>query len=168
MLSIEISFVSKARFAKLIRLKKSYILNEPILISVKLKNLSNRPFPGGRMNLRIKWPPCFKYSEVLYYKIPPLQPMEQKLIDSEPYEVIAAGEGYALIFCEDLKANDGQPIIPCDENGKQVDLESAIYGIPVNTWEEKYSLWGLIVAAISLLIIAIEKMGVILGSIINC
>jgi len=170
MLSIEISTVSKARFLKLKKMK-SFILNEPFLINVKLKNLSDNPFPGGQMKLAIKWPLAISYSVVLNYEIPPLKPNE-KVSPLEPYEEIAAAEGIALIFCEDLKANDGQPIILCNKKGEKIDLNGAIHGFPVNTWEEKYTFFGLIVAlitsAISLLINAFEKMGVILGSIINC
>ena len=68
----------------------------------------------------------------------------------------ALARGYGLFFCKKWEANDGKSIRLFDAQGRLIDSKAAIYSIPVKTWEEIYSFWALVVAVLSLAIVAIE------------
>jgi len=149
-LSLNIITTSQAR--KLWKRLKSYVEREPYSVNVKFTNLANMPFPGGNLTLLVAWPNG--QAVTIDCSIPPLKPNESRIVKLGKTEALA--RGYGLFFCKKWEANDGKSIRLFDAQGRLIDSKAAIYSIPVKTWEEIYSFWALVVAVLSLAIVAIE------------
>ena len=158
---------SKARYLKFIP-TKSFVEGEKYEISFKLENIGKEVFPGTELYFRITWP---SQQEVRHhFPIPPMK--RNETYDTPKFLTDALSEGYGLIFISMHGIHDEQGKIRQVEfySAKRVenymDVRASISSIKSKTWEEIYEFGALIVATISLAIIALEKLWIFLSSII--
>ena len=75
-------------------------------------------------------------------------------------------DGYGLVYVNMLNVKDeqGKPRFVEFYSGKRVengiDIRTSISPIKSKTWEEIYEFWALIVASVSLAVIALEKISI--------
>jgi len=167
---------SKAKFLKVIPIK-SFVEREKYAISFTLKNLSEEDFPKGKLRIRIEWPS----QQNVKLGIPILHSIKNnELYQTNVVLSDVMSEGYALIYV------DGYLITPAEANAIKIEsaklpdvefysdeeaksrihLESSFFSIKCKTPEEIYEFWALIIATISLVIIALEKFFVFLANIL--
>jgi len=151
---------SKAKFLRIIPMrKKSFVEGEKLEISFELENLSNEIFPGGMLYFYINWTSGQQVRHS--FPIPPLKP--NQIWVTSKFETDALSHGFALIYIRmpDIHDEQGKPHDVEFYSGRRVenyiDIRASVAAIKVKTWEEIYEFWALIVAALSLLIIALDK-----------
>lgn len=176
-LMIEALTESKAKFLKVIP-TNSFVEREKYEISFKLKNLGEDDFPKGKLRIRIEWPSQQNVKLGI--------PVDHWLKKNELYQTKVVltdvmSEGYALIYVDGYDAhvspaeaharNIQQDKLPniefySDEEAKSRILESSFSSIKCKTPEKIYEFWALIIATISLAIIALEKFFAFLANIL--
>lgn len=150
---------SKAKFLKVIPMK-SFVEGEKYEIYFRLENIGEEVFPGGDLHFRIAWP-----SQQFDEKIFPIPPLKVKeTYDTPKFLGDALSDGYALVHIfKMLNVKDKQSRSHLVEfySGKRIEdrilLKESISSLKAKTWEESYEFWALIVATLSLGIIALEK-----------
>jgi len=149
---------SKAKFFRVITLK-SFIAGEPYEISFKFENIGGKYIPSSSFSFSIRFNQQIVWQTLV---IPTLK--KNEVYVSEPFNTDALSEGYDFVNIEiigfiDYVPVDGMPInIYTEKNQiKPYTLPASIYPIKVKSWEEIYEFWAMIISAISLFIIAIEK-----------
>lgn len=160
-LTIKAIVKSKAKLFKFIPLK-SIVAGEIFKISFQFQNISDETFPGVSFNYQIFWPSeQFTTDD---FEIPALKKNES--YNSPTIETEAFCEGFALIF-----ANKKHELMVKDEQGRMrlVKLykgkheddylrpQYSIASAKAKRSEEIYEFWAMIISAIGLLIIALEK-----------
>ena len=150
---------SKSRFLKFIPMK-SFVEGEPYEISFNLENIGEEVFPGGVLDFKITSPS--KQEVRHHFPIPPLSRNES--YPTSKYLTDALSDGYGLVYIsmEDVHREQGKVRQVEFYSGKRVEdriyIQASISTIKSRSWEEIYEFWALIVATISLAIIALDKM----------
>ncbi len=152
---------SKAKFLRAFPMKKkSFVEGEKLDIFFELENMSEENFPGGMLYFYINWT---SQQQVRHsFPILPLKPNQTWV--TEKFETAALSQGFALIYISMPSIHDehGQPHDVEFYSGRRlenyIDIRASIASIKVKTWEEIYEFWALIISALSLLIIALDKL----------
>jgi hypothetical protein len=138
---------------------KSFIEGEEYEISFRLENIGEIDFPGGMLRFSTRWPSLQEVRQST-----PIKPLKKgEYTETRPFGSDVLCRGYGLIFIEtpDIRDDQGRPLEVEFYSGKRVedfiDTRAAVSSIKARTWEEIYEFWALIIAAISLLIIASDK-----------
>ena len=138
---------------------KSFVEGEKYEISFRLENIGNEFFPGGDLPFQISWP-SEQYTKG-EFPIPPLKRNERYETPEASPNALSSGFGLVYIKLRQVKNEEGEDHKVEFYSGKRVedyiDISESISKIKVKTWEEIYEFWALIVASISLAIIALEK-----------
>lgn len=154
---------SKARFLKFIPIE-SFVEGEKFEVVFRVKNIGEEDFPKGVLRARIEWPSqqrtAFHGSIGPLKRNGPPQMVAKVLVD-------ALSNGYGLIFIDKYEDLQGKSHVVEYYDENRVKYQHAISYIKFKTWEEIYGFQALIIAAISLAIIAIEKISTWLTSLIN-
>jgi len=148
---------SKAKFLKLFPLK-SFIEGEEYEVSLQVANIGQVDFPGGSLRVKASWPSL----QTASFSLPviPLRKGEYTITSKFTSDVLC--DGYCLLFVDrpDIRDTQGKPLELEFYSGRSVedrlDTNFSISAIKAKTWEEIYEFWALIIAAISLLVIAID------------
>jgi hypothetical protein len=160
-IQVEVSSEAMLRFWKCVLRAKSLIEGEPYKLTLKFANLTKGDFPGGRISIMVVWASRQKsYWENI--QIPPLRQEETKetmLVRRD--RIVSAGFG--LIFCYSLVSDDGSPASLWSIEGSEIygigkEAEHPIRGLRCNTWVDLYTKYGLLVSAVGLLIVALERL----------
>lgn len=155
---------SKAKLLKLFP-TDSFIYHQPFEISFHFQNIGNETFPGAEFYYEIHWPSGQVVSE--RFPLPPLKKNES--FDSSIFKTDALAEGYGLIF---ISRRSSTLIIKDEKNfwprevefykGERVedyiDIRASIASVNAIRSEQIYVVWGLVISAIGLLIVALEKL----------
>jgi len=162
MYEIALKAASKSR-AKILGLPvKSYIEGKNYVVSFQLTNIGNNIFPGGRLSVSITWPNG--QFVVQNYLIPPLDP--NSMHTTSDIETGAMSRGYAL-FIGQIIANDQKPVTVHSPPGRPIKPPMSFYSIIAKSPEEIYEFWGMMIAAISLISLALEKVIFLINWLIN-
>ena len=150
---------SKARFLKFFPMK-SFVEGEEYEISFELENIGGEVFPGGEIYFEITWPSLQSVKH--HFPILPLKRNEK--CNTPKFLTEALCDGYGLVrISRPCNVMDEQDKIRNVEfySGKRVEdhmpTPGSIASIKSKSWEEIYEFSALIVATISLAIIALEK-----------
>jgi hypothetical protein len=154
---------SKAKLLKLFP-TDSFIYHQPFEIAFHFQNISDETFPGAEFYYEVHWPS----GQVVWKKfsIPPLKKNEP--FNSPIFKTAALCEGYGLIL---ILRGAAQWIIKDEKSfwprevecyrgemaEDRMDISTNIASVNSIRSEEIYTMWGLVVSAIGLLIIALEK-----------
>lgn len=155
---------SKAKFLKFIPMK-SFVEGEKYEISFELENIGEEVFPGGILYFKIGWPS----QQVVrgHFMIPRLR--RNKNYGTPKFLTDVLSDGYGLVSIKMYNVEDEQGkswqvelyrkrIKPYGERVQdRIDTSASVHSIRGKSWEEIYEFWALIAAAISLAIIALEK-----------
>ena len=134
---------------------KSFLEGERYSVSFAVANLGLEPFPGGELFARIEWPT--RQIVLFPHTLPKIMPSHSVLTKEEESDVLS--KGYGLFFCE-IASSDGEHVrlLKFGKNPIPITSKNESFGsVHGKTSEELYEFWGMLVAAISLLIIAAEK-----------
>jgi hypothetical protein len=152
---LQLDAESKSK-AKIIGLPISSFLEGKIFKSkIFVKNLSTIKFPGGKMKVKIHWATDqFTFNE---FEIPSILP-NQTITKEIQGNVLSQGYG---LFYHFIRSSDGKTVNVYDAKGGDLSpsgqFTPSFHSISGTTSEELYEFWGMIIAAISLAIIAAEK-----------
>jgi hypothetical protein len=137
-------------------------------IRFKFKNLGKRRFPGGTACMTISW--RYNQAVVWHLKIPALDPEKDEYAEfpngsiTAPSEVLSSGFG--LISCLEIKDQHKQDVELKDYEGKILfgvgRYATSIKSIKATTWASSYGWYPAIAAVGSLLILAADKLILIL------
>ena len=147
---------SKAKALKVFHLDSIYY-QDKFLISFKFRNISNSTSPQGHFYWLIHWASGQAVSND--FDIPSLRSGENWV--STQYETDALAEGYGLIYVAYSSPRGtvfqfyfGNKIVsPIYPKYSGISIAS----IKAKKKEELYEFWGMMIAAIGLLIVALEK-----------
>lgn len=132
---------------------KSFIVGERFDAVYILTNDDKKAFPGGHLSALIRWP--VGESRSLKMDIPRLEPGETcKLKDSG---IPVLSQGYTTFKFSASSIEDGAIVITSKDSGVGLFPYPVWHFIVGRTREEIYQYWALLVSAIGLSIIAIEK-----------
>ena len=165
-LGIQVEKRSRAvwRFWRIKVPAKSFIEQERFEIQFRFKNLGPERFPGGNALMYISWPVGTRVRWAL--RIPELEVNQSDYASFLPEATTTASSeaicsGYGLIFCDRIESQDKRRICLTDFEGTfqfQVGLEpTSVDSVSATTWESLYTRSGLIISAIGLSIVALEK-----------
>ena len=137
---------------------KSFVQGEKYEISFKLENIGKEVFPGGELYFKITWP---SQQEVRHH-FPIASLRRNETHDTPKFLTDVLSDGYGLIYVSMPYVKDEQGNF-CQidfYSGKRVEdrfgIGRSISSVKSRTWEEIYEFWALIVAVISLAVIAID------------
>jgi len=152
-LLIEAKTKSKAKILGLPT--KSFLEGGEYGVSFIITNLGSKPFPGGQMILKVEWPT--NQAVTFGFSIPQILPGESFVEDEIGTNVLS--KGYGLFFWKSASSSDGKPVrlFRNRQSPIPVDKRSSFHAIFGKGPEEIYELWGMLIAAFSLFIIALEK-----------
>jgi hypothetical protein len=163
-LGVEIEKKSLAvwKWWKLKRTVKSFIEGEPYTVQFRFKNLGSQKFPGGHASMYVSWPTGTRVEWPL--KIPPLEPNETRYatcrgLPAASSEAICSGFG--LVLCSSITSDDKQGVDLMNLEGTyQVHVgydPRSVDDIQATTWSEFSTRYALVISAVGLLIVALEK-----------
>jgi hypothetical protein len=150
---------SKAKLFKFLP-TKSFVLGGSFQISFRFENMSQETFPGADCSYKIEWPS----RQIVEHRFP-ISPLKKNEVYNSPtLTTEALCDGFGLIYITGLstvKDEQGRTRQVKFYSGKRVedyiDIEYSVSSVNAKSWEEIYEFWALIIATISLLIIALEK-----------
>lgn len=160
-LTINVSLKSKAKLFKFFPMK-SIISGQYFDIAVRLQNIGNETFPGADFHFEIVWPS----QQMVKHRFPIPKLEVNEIYDSPKFKTEALCDGFGLIFLRGRRSpivKDGQGNlreIQFYEGKRTEDLMNirvSVASINSKRSEEIYEFWAMTISAISLLIIAIEK-----------
>lgn len=134
---------------------KSFVEAQKFTQSFILTNLGKEPYLGGKLFIRIDWASQQRVDSE--YEIPEILPKESYSTLERVEGVLS--RGYGLISVRSLSCEDGGPVKLFRNPEKPFPLDSgvAFHLVFGKAHEEIYEFWGMLIAAFSLLIIALEK-----------
>ena len=143
---------------------KSLIENEPYKLRIRFKNLSNRRFSGGRIQIVIVWSSQCKFHWFL--EIPELngnEELESRITRSDE----VGSRGLALVYCYSVTSKDRKNIMLWNFDGSEkysvgAKLGYAIHGVYCMSWRDLHTRYGFLVSAIGLGIVAFERIVLLL------
>ena len=147
LLNPEVSVESKAKLFKIIPIPQ-FVVNRPFIIRYRFQNASKIRFPGGPIQLRIKW--YGGAEEYVCATLPVLTPRQWSQQSEKELNAHAVGMG--IVYYYSSPSANGRAVkllVNGIEKGVQ-DEDRTIYGIPTTTMEEIYAMVGLWVVAIGL------------------
>lgn len=167
-LGIEINIQSEAVWKWWILKKpaKSLIESEPYRLNLQFKNLGDREFPGGEIQIVISW--ATRYKSYWTLKIQKMEPNDEKRAIAMRSDEIGS-QGLALIYCYYVNSNDKAQVKlssfdQSDEYEVGKSAEHAIGGMFCTTWSDIYTKYSMLTSAIGLALLALEKVAQFLKS----
>lgn len=122
-----------------------FIVNQPFVIRYRFQNISKNKFPGGPIELRIKWYGAAE--EYVRTNLDELEPGNWSKSSEEKLNVHARGMGIVYYYSSPPA---GGKDVKLYFNGREIDVrgeDRTIYGMPTTTIEEVYTLVALWIAA---------------------
>lgn len=167
-LGVEVETESLAvwKWWRFTRKVKSFVEGEKYSIRFKFRNLGTRDFLGGNALMHVVWPVG---TDVRWFMgIPPLEPSKSGYADIHWFArraTVAVSEaicsGFGLILCHEINSDDKRQVDLADFDGAaQFNVgqgAESIDSIRVTTWNEFTTRYGLVISAVGLLILALEK-----------
>jgi len=134
---------------------KSFVEGQEYTQSFLLTNLGKEPYPGGKLFIKTGW--ASQQNVDSEYEIPEILPKESYRTLERVARVLSSG--YGLIAVVDIGPEDAESVELFKNAEKPIFLEfnEAFHLVPGKAHEEIYEFWAMIIAAFSLLIIALEK-----------
>lgn len=132
---------------------KSYVLGQPFEIGVGIKNIGKNVVKDLKFSFSIIWS---NQQRVTFESEEPIELLPNKGTIGQ-FESNAMAHGYGLFMMGKVKDNTSNVNL-FDINSKPLKRMGAIHTIYAKTGEEVFSYYALIVASISLVIIALEKL----------
>jgi len=150
-INLEVDVKSSARILGLP--VRSFVVGERLDAVYILTNEDEKAFPGGHLSALIRWP--VGESRSLKIDIPRLEPGETcKLKDCR---IPVLSQGYTTFQFSASSIEDEEIVITSKYSGVGLFPHPAWHFIVGKTREEIYQYWALLVSAIGLSIIALEK-----------
>lgn len=138
-----------------IPLKHTFVTGEKYTLSAKIKNMGTSKFPGGSIDMKIIWPNRLVVSWKIYVKA--LAPNEMIKEKYGVTDVLDDGPALLLVRGHDTK---GKKISFCNFSGKRLIPQpndfTHVHTIIPKSAERLYTLWALIIAAASLLLLLVK------------
>jgi len=153
---LEVKPIIKSK-AKLLRFfkTKEFFAGRKFDVSFQFENTGSETIPASTFKSRIDWP------SGQHVTIPvPLSTLEgKKKWTSEPKETDALCEGFGLLYVHSSHKVSGTSL-PVSVNGERLDSklgEVCVATINARRAQEVYALWGLVVSAFGLFVVALDK-----------
>jgi hypothetical protein len=146
---------SRAKLLKLIP-TKTVISGQQFDISFSFKNVGESAFPGCIFRWKIIWPSS--QEDRGSFNVPALNKKESWI--STPHRTDALCDGYGLIFIGEIPRLENalvQLVIEGKEFRGIQELGDSIRSVNTRSSQEIYAVWGLLISAFGLGIIALEK-----------
>lgn len=132
---------------------KALLEGETYRVAFLIVNLGKDSFPGGNLTVIVEWPTT--QVERFATDIPEIPPNKSR--QTEEMRGIVMSRGFGL-FSAYVSSSDSKPVRIFKNPKKPVGVEGESFQqVKGKTHEEIYEFWGMMVAAISLFIIALEK-----------
>lgn len=134
---------------------KSFVEGQKYTQTFLLTNLGKEPYPGGKLFIRTGWPSQQNVDSE--YEIPEILPKESYRTLERVARVLSGG--YGLIAVSDIGPEDAESVELFRNAEKPIflDFDEAFHLVSGKAHEEIYEFWAMLIAASSLLIIALEK-----------
>jgi hypothetical protein len=145
---------SKARLLRFFK-TKDFFAGRKFEVSFQFENTGSETIPALIFASRIEWPSGQHVTTGV--EVPALE--SKKKWTSKPEETDALCEGFGLLYMRPLLIV-GSAFIPVSVNGERLDSkvgEVCVATINARRAQEVYALWGLVVSAFGLLVVALDK-----------
>ena len=145
-ISIETTCKSKARLFWGKKRTKKFLLGEHYETTLKMRNVGEKDFPGGRALIRIIYAAPQSHSENI--------PLPEIKIDQEAppmkFSKAALGKGYASFFCDIIAIDNEQ--VKIIRNEQELPRGASFYDIFIETRAEIYTYFILFIAFLSFIL----------------
>lgn len=145
---------SKARLLRFFKTKE-FFAGRKFEVSFQLENTGSETIPASTLKIRIDWPSGQHVK--IAVPVPTLE--GKKKWTSEPQETDALCEGFGLLYMHPSHIVGGT-FVSVSVNGERLDSqmpEVCVATINARRAQEVYALWGLVVSAFGLFVVALDK-----------
>ena len=140
---------------------KAFIEGQEYEIHFEVTNIGKTLFPGGSLTVIADWPTPRPNPVVFHVPIPSLNSGKTHKTDVKTSGCLSKGFClFTIVFplYGPILANDGKPVDLYDLVRKKIRPRYSFHSIKASTEEEKAEVYGLWIAAVSLAILAAEKL----------
>ena len=136
---------------------RSLLEGQRYCVSFIVTNLGEQSFPSGTMDVALGHYESQLGSYITDIKLPEILPKES--VEVGKGEGVISFRGTALFEIHKIQSSDKKEVFPFKhpQNPKKIDWGQAFSSIHATTSDEIYQFWAMVIAAISLSIIALEK-----------
>jgi len=124
-------------------------------VSFQFENTGSETIPASTFKSRIDWPSGQQVT--IPVQVPTLE--SKKKWTSEPKETDALCEGFGFLYVHPSHLVSGT-FVPVSVNGERLDRQTSevcVATINARRAQEVYALWGLVVSAFGLFVVALDK-----------
>lgn len=146
---------SRAKLLKLIP-TKTVISGQQFDISFRFENVGEGIFPGCIFRWGITWPSNQKDGESV--NVPALN--EKGSWPSPPFRTDAFCDGYGFMFIEEIPQLENafvELVVEGKVFRRTTQLKESIRSVNARSSQEIYAVWGLVISAFGLVIVALDK-----------
>ena len=142
---------------------KSFLEGRKYKLSFSVTNLGEKTFPGGELKVTVLW--STQQQNEFPFELPEILPKETYQTEERESDVMSRGYGlfFARVFGSPhqkefrLCTGDPEKPIAFKEYIPMANRGTSFHFLYGQSNEEIYEFWGMMLAAISLFIIALEK-----------